>query len=149
MSRIAEIIDRRCETGNNVPESNHKTRRTWLPNIQWKSLYSATLNEHIRLKVVSAVLRDIDKVGGLDQYLLKESFQEVLGDKGQQLKQRVMTARKSQEAKAVKQQKQQAILNSPVPTDQMTRLLDGGTRIEGHRRRNAILGSNGTQGATL
>ncbi|KDQ09559.1 hypothetical protein BOTBODRAFT_178942 [Botryobasidium botryosum FD-172 SS1] len=56
--------------GNNVPHSMHKTRRTWLPNIQTKRLYSETLGEHVRLEVTARTLRTIDKYGGLDAYLL-------------------------------------------------------------------------------
>ena len=56
--------------GNNVPKSKHKTRRTWLPNIQPKRLYSEVLDKTFHLKVTTRVLRTIDKHGGLDQYLL-------------------------------------------------------------------------------
>lgn len=84
--------------GNNVPESHQKTRREWLPNIQKKSLYSATLDEKLRIKVTASTLRTIDKVGGLDQYLLKSSLDPVLGQFGQQLKQRVLDAKAAKTA---------------------------------------------------
>lgn len=83
--------------GNNVPESHQKTRRTWLPNIQQKTLYSAALDAKLRIKVTASTLRTIDKVGGLDQYLLKSSLDPVLGKLGQKLKQQVLEARAARE----------------------------------------------------
>ncbi|KAK9898810.1 hypothetical protein P389DRAFT_39040 [Cystobasidium minutum MCA 4210] len=83
--------------GNNVPESHQKTRRTWLPNIQQKTLYSAALDEKLRIKVTASTLRTIDKVGGLDQYLLKSSLDPVLGKLGQKLKEQVIQARAAKE----------------------------------------------------
>jgi large subunit ribosomal protein L28 len=48
--------------GNNVPFSKKKTRRTWLPNIQSKRLFSESLGENIRVKVTTRALRTIKKV---------------------------------------------------------------------------------------
>jgi len=49
-------------SGNNVPFSKHKTRRTWLPNVQQKRVPSEILGEKIRLKVTTRALRTIKKV---------------------------------------------------------------------------------------
>lgn len=48
--------------GNNVPHSKHKTRRTWLPNVQRKRLHSEALNEKVRVKVTTRALKTIKKV---------------------------------------------------------------------------------------
>ncbi|KAL9081649.1 MAG: hypothetical protein Q9159_007170 [Coniocarpon cinnabarinum] len=57
--------------GNNVSEQNEiKTRRTWHPNIKYKWLYSESLGRKIRVKLSTRVLRTIDKVGGLDEYVI-------------------------------------------------------------------------------
>lgn len=48
--------------GNNVPFSKHKTRRTWLPNVQRKRISSETLGTTFKLKVTTRALRTIDKV---------------------------------------------------------------------------------------
>jgi ribosomal protein L28 len=48
--------------GNNVPFSKHKTRRTWLPNVQYKRLFSETLGENVRVKITTRALRTIKKV---------------------------------------------------------------------------------------
>ncbi|KAJ8489026.1 hypothetical protein ONZ45_g13722 [Pleurotus djamor] len=56
--------------GNNVPFSKHKTRRTWLPNVQQKYLFSETLGQEVRLKMTTRALKTIKKYGGLDNYVL-------------------------------------------------------------------------------
>ena len=48
--------------GNNVPFSKKKTRRSWLPNIQSKRLYSDALGETVRVKVSTRALKTIRKV---------------------------------------------------------------------------------------
>lgn len=48
--------------GNNVPFSKHKTRRTWLPNVQHKYLFSETLEQEVRLKITTRALKTIKKV---------------------------------------------------------------------------------------
>lgn len=48
--------------GNNVPFSKHKTRRTWLPNVQSKRLFSDALQEFVKVKLTTRALRTIKKV---------------------------------------------------------------------------------------
>jgi ribosomal protein L28 len=48
--------------GNNVPHSKHKTRRTWLPNVQSKRLPLEATGETLKLKVTTRALRCIHKV---------------------------------------------------------------------------------------
>ena len=54
--------------GNNVPFSKKKTRRSWLPNVHNKRLFSDTLQRNIRFKVTARALRTIKKVSKC-QYL--------------------------------------------------------------------------------
>ncbi len=86
---------RRIGYGNNVPDSKHKTRRRWLPNLQKKSLFSQILNKSLRIETATRVLRTMDKVGGLDNYLLgdKPSRIKELGPKGWELRQLVLQAK--------------------------------------------------------
>lgn len=51
--------------------------------------------------MTASTLRTIDKVGGLDEYLLKSSLDPVLGQFGQQLKQRVLEARAAKATQAI------------------------------------------------
>ena len=50
--------------GNNVPFSKKKTRRSWLPNIQNKRLFSDALGENVRVKLTTRALKTIRKVCG-------------------------------------------------------------------------------------
>lgn len=64
-----------------------------MPNVQRKRLYSAALAESIPIKMTMAALRDVDKAGGLDEYLLKASSQKHLQEFGMALKERIKAAR--------------------------------------------------------
>lgn len=70
----------RIQFGNNVgPRSGVRTRRSWAVNVFNKRLWSRALNEFIKLRVSKKVLRTIDKVGGLDEYLLGEKEGRIRG----------------------------------------------------------------------
>ncbi|GAA6027508.1 hypothetical protein JCM8097_007897 [Rhodosporidiobolus ruineniae] len=87
------LVDGRTRmSGNSVGETfNNKTRRTWLPNVQLKNVWSEALGKNLKLKVTTGALRTIDKVGGLDAYLFRMR-PERLGEKGMQLRQLVQEA---------------------------------------------------------
>ena len=64
--------------GNNVSSKTETTtRRYWKPNVLSKSLYSVTLKKKIKLRITSNVLKTIDREGGLDEYLLKQSEKRI------------------------------------------------------------------------
>ena len=57
--------------GNTVAEEHGRRSRTsWLPNRHVKRLWSPALNDFIRTRLTSQVLRTIDGLGGIDEYLL-------------------------------------------------------------------------------
>lgn len=90
----------RLQFGNNVsPDTETKSRRTWHPNVKRKSLFSKALNRRIRVRVSTRVLRTIDKVGGLDEYLLGEKSARIrqLGMEGWRLRCMVMATKSVQE----------------------------------------------------
>ncbi|KAI7870225.1 ribosomal L28 family-domain-containing protein [Spinellus fusiger] len=72
--------------GNNNPFSKKKTRRQWLPNVQNKKIFSETLQKFCELKVTTAVLRTIDKKGGLDKYLLETKDKNLYSEKAVSMK---------------------------------------------------------------
>ena len=79
--------------GNTVSERTEiKNRRRWKPNIQHKRLWSAALAQWLRIRIAPRVLRTIDKVGGLDEYLLGEKPARIkeLGMAGWLLRWRIM-----------------------------------------------------------
>ena len=70
----------RIQFGNNVgPKFETKTRRTWQVNVLRKRLWSRALQRHVQVRVSARTLRTIDKVGGLDEYLLGEKEARVKG----------------------------------------------------------------------
>ncbi|KAK9473110.1 mitochondrial 54S ribosomal protein bL28m [Dipodascopsis tothii] len=90
--------------GNNIPESRSKTRRNWRLNILKKSLFSETLRQSIRVKVVASVLRTIRKEGGLDNYLTKDKAARIkqLGPKGWRLRYAVLLEQEKKAASAAR-----------------------------------------------
>ncbi|KAK4186501.1 ribosomal L28 family-domain-containing protein [Podospora australis] len=98
--------------GNTVSERNEiKTRRSWRPNVQQKRLWSASLNCFVRTRLTTRVLRTIDKVGGLDEYLLGVKTQRLkdLGPWGWRLRWRIM------QTDAIKERMQQESKDLGLP----------------------------------
>lgn len=67
----------RCElTGkgpvvkNLVSHSNIKTKSTAQPNVQKKRIFSRVLNQMVRLSIATSTIRDMEHVGGFDNYML-------------------------------------------------------------------------------
>ncbi len=58
MARVCDVTGKKPMVGNNVSHANNKTKRRFLPNLQYRR----------RLRVSSAALRLIDK-NGIDSVL--------------------------------------------------------------------------------
>lgn len=71
MARRCLLSGKGVLVGNHVSHANNKNKRRFLPNLQYRQLYSETLGESIRLRISVNALRTIDKHGGLDGYLLQ------------------------------------------------------------------------------
>lgn len=81
-------------SGNRVSEDGgNRSRRVWKPNAQPVSLWSAALGRTVRVRATAAALRNVDKAGGLDRYLLSSSPAELGGDMGEGLRAAVLEAR--------------------------------------------------------
>jgi large subunit ribosomal protein L28 len=50
-------------SGNNVSHANNRTKRRFLPNLQYRRFWVEAENRFVRLRVSNAALRLIDKVG--------------------------------------------------------------------------------------
>ena len=70
MPRRCELTGTHVASGNNVSHSNRRTRRTFAPNLQNVTLISDALGQSLRLRVSTRALRTVQKVGGLDAFLL-------------------------------------------------------------------------------
>ena len=77
MARRCDLTGIGVQSGNNVSHANNRTRRRFLPNLQYKALHSEALGQSIRLRVSMAGLRTMEKRGGLDAYLLATNDTEL------------------------------------------------------------------------
>jgi large subunit ribosomal protein L28 len=68
MARVCEVTGKGPMTGNNVSHANNKTKRRFLPNLQYRRFWVETENRWIRLRISNAGLRLIDK-NGIDSVL--------------------------------------------------------------------------------
>ncbi len=63
MSRVCQVTGKRVRTGNNVSHANNKTRRRFLPNLQYRRLWVESEKRWVTLRVSRQGLRTIDKKG--------------------------------------------------------------------------------------
>ena len=63
MSRVCQVTGKGPTTGNNVSHANNKTRRRFLPNLHNHLFWIEGEKRFVRLKVSSAGMRMIDKLG--------------------------------------------------------------------------------------
>jgi ribosomal protein L28 len=101
--------------GNNVSEFKNRTRRIWRPNIKVKSLWSEALGRRVRLRMVTSVLRTMDKVGGLDAYLTcnTRSRMKELGPRGWEIRAAVIKVLREKERARYIRMFQRSILLYP------------------------------------
>ncbi|MGQ0522319.1 MAG: 50S ribosomal protein L28 [Betaproteobacteria bacterium] len=63
MARVCQVTGKKPMLGNNVSHANNKTRRRFLPNLQYRRFWVEKENRWISLRVSQAGLRTIDKKG--------------------------------------------------------------------------------------
>jgi large subunit ribosomal protein L28 len=63
MSRVCQVTGKKPMLGNNVSHANNKTKRRFLPNLQYRRFWVETEKRWVSLRVSSAGLRTIDKKG--------------------------------------------------------------------------------------
>ncbi|OGT47695.1 MAG: 50S ribosomal protein L28 [Gammaproteobacteria bacterium RIFCSPHIGHO2_12_FULL_41_20] len=63
MTRQCPITKKRPMVGNNVSHANNKTKRRFLPNLQYHRFYLESEKRYIRLRVSTRGMRIIDKHG--------------------------------------------------------------------------------------
>ncbi|HEY9104062.1 MULTISPECIES: 50S ribosomal protein L28 [unclassified Chitinimonas] len=63
MARVCVITGKKPMVGNNVSHANNKTKRRFLPNLQYRKFWVESENRWVRLRVSNAGLRNIDKLG--------------------------------------------------------------------------------------
>ena len=63
MARVCQVTGKGPMVGNNVSHANNKTKRRFLPNLQYRRFWVEAENRWVRLRVTASALRLIDKVG--------------------------------------------------------------------------------------
>ena len=63
MARVCEVTGKKPVVGNRVSHANNKTKRRFLPNLQYRRFWVESENRWIRLRLTNAGLRTIDKKG--------------------------------------------------------------------------------------
>ena len=69
MARVCQVTGKRPMVGNNVSHANNKTKRRFLPNLQYRRFWVEAENRWVRLRISASALRLIDKVG-IEQVLV-------------------------------------------------------------------------------
>ena len=63
MAKVCQVTGKSPMVGNNVSHANNKTRRRFLPNLQYRRFWVEEEKRFVRLRVSMAALRLIDKKG--------------------------------------------------------------------------------------
>ena len=63
MAKVCQVTGKGPMVGNNVSHANNRTKRRFLPNLQYRRFFVESENRWLRLRVSSAGLRIIDKKG--------------------------------------------------------------------------------------
>ncbi len=70
MSFKCEVSNLGSQFGNNVSHSNRKTRKKFKPNLCQINYQSSHTRKSYSLRVSSSCIRNIDKAGGFDSYII-------------------------------------------------------------------------------
>ena len=68
MSKVCQVTGKRPQAGNNVSHAKNRTRRRFLPNLQYKRFWVESEKRYVRLRVSIKGIRIIDK-HGIDKVL--------------------------------------------------------------------------------
>ncbi len=63
MPRVCDVTGKKPMKGNLVSHANNKTRRRYQPNLHYRRFWVESQNRWVRLRVSTAGLRRIDKLG--------------------------------------------------------------------------------------
>ena len=63
MSRVCQVTGKKPMLGNNVSHANNKTRRRFLPNLQYRRFWVETEKRWVSMRLSQAGLRTIDRKG--------------------------------------------------------------------------------------
>ena len=63
MARVCQVTGKAPMVGHHVSHANNKTKRRYLPNLQYRRIWVESENRYVKMRLSSAGLRLIDKKG--------------------------------------------------------------------------------------
>ena len=63
MARVCQVTGKKPQLGNHVSHANNKTRRRFLPNLQYRRFWVESENRWVSMRLSQHGLRTIDKKG--------------------------------------------------------------------------------------
>ena len=63
MSRVCQVTGKGPRAGHHVSHANNKTKRRYLPNLQYRRIWVESENRYVKMRLSSAGLRLLDKKG--------------------------------------------------------------------------------------
>jgi len=63
MARVCQVTGKGPRTGHHVSHANNKTKRRYLPNLQYRRIWVESENRYVKMRLTSAGLRLLDKKG--------------------------------------------------------------------------------------
>ena len=63
MARVCQVTGKKPMVGHQVSHANNKTKRRFLPNLQYRRFWVESENRWVRLRLTTAGLRTVDKIG--------------------------------------------------------------------------------------
>lgn len=63
MARVCQVTGKAPIVGHHVSHANNKTKRRFMPNLQYRRFWVESENRWVRLRLTTAGLRTVDKIG--------------------------------------------------------------------------------------
>ena len=63
MARVCQVTGKAPMVGHHVSHANNKTKRRFMPNLQYRRFWVESENRWVRLRLTAAGLRTVDKLG--------------------------------------------------------------------------------------
>ncbi|MBC6414966.1 MAG: 50S ribosomal protein L28 [Bdellovibrionales bacterium] len=99
-----ELSGKKTRAKNLVSHSNIKTKSRSFANIQSKKFFSNHLKKFFQFKVATQIVRQIDKWGSFDTFIMKQK-DEVLSTKALKVKKQILKKTKRNKKEVVHEKK--------------------------------------------
>ena len=63
MARVCQVTGKAPMVGHQVSHANNKTKRRFMPDLQYRRVWVESENRWVRLRLTNAGLRTVDKLG--------------------------------------------------------------------------------------